>query len=102
MKIAQIIAQKLFEAGISLQNDWEVGALLDTPEHLRPEITRIWLGSVGHEVEIVMNGRSVQALGAQGAWIEAVFSDMQGGDLLGEIDSALWQIQQLNIKESAA
>jgi hypothetical protein len=102
MKCSHTIAQRLFDARVRLSSIDDRGALLMMPQYLQSWVAAQWLSELNWDVEIVVSGTEVKTLGAQQAWINAAFEDIQRSDFADEVDQALWLIQQQHAKERAA
>lgn len=101
MKAAKQIAERLFGAGVRLQSE-EIGALLIMPQHLQAYVATTWLQSLNYDVEVVVSGIEVRTLGAERAWLNAVFEDIQKSDFASDVDSELVAIQVADVAQRLA
>lgn len=101
MKAAKLIAERLFGAGVRLKPE-ETGALLIMPQHLQAYVATTWLQSLSYDVEVVVSGIEVRTLGAEKAWLNAVFEDIQKSDFAAVVDSELVAIQVADIAQRRA
>lgn len=105
MKCSHTIAQRLFDARVRLSSIDDRGALLMMPQYLQSWVATEWLSELNWDVEIIVSGTEVKTLGAQQAWINGVFAEIQDtrrSNFADEVDQALWLIQQQHAKERAA
>jgi len=101
MRTAHAIAQKLFEARIRLQGDFDAGALLLTPDHLRVELARLYIDSRTIPLDVEVNSKTATQLGPVQAYYLAAFWLLQSDDnFSARVDDELLTIQAVDIAES--
>jgi len=101
MTTAHTIAQKLYEAGIRLQGEFDCGALVLTPDHLCIELGRLYVGNRKIPLDIEVNTATAATLGPEQAYYRAAFYQLQSDDdFSADVDSELQTIQAVEVAES--
>jgi hypothetical protein len=101
MNIAHAIAQKLFESGIRLHGEFDIGAIVKTPEHLRIEFGRLYVSNRKIPIVIEINSETALTLGPEQAYYRAAFYQLfVDDDFSSDIDAELVEIQKADIAEN--
>jgi hypothetical protein len=101
MNIAHAIAQKLFESGIRLHDEFDIGALVLTPDHLRVELARLYIDGRTIPLDVEVNSVTAKQMGPEQAYYRAAFYQLQSDDDFSvDVDAELVEIQKINVAES--
>lgn len=99
--IAHAIAQKLYEAGIRIQGEFDCGALVLTPDHLRVELARLYIDGRKIPLDVEVNSVTAKQMGPEQAYYRAAFYQLQtDDDFSADVDAELVEIQKINVSES--